>query len=554
MAARGVDAAATSLGYALFLYRIACLPPAAVGLPEEFVDCAVEPGREDLGDTAHCMSLLQSGHAMSLPEHSNSVLGSARLVQDKPNIVVFLPDDMFMKEYSWWLDEEFAPPEPSNMTIKSNSPAHVSVVMPNLARIAQTGATFRRAHSTSSLCAPSRYSIMTSRYPSRSEYGMHFTQVDFSSQLPFAYVDNSYALLGNGYADKQNTVPAALRALGYTTGMTGKWHLTPNAEGGTFDWPYSEQRNSVKEAGFDFVEGLYINPLDTSYNKSIKFSHNLEWTLVEALRFMDNSMRSHIPFFLYFAPTPPHDPHLTERSFSTITAYDTPAGRLSELPDVSKYCSSCTFAPRSVIWGSTANISSLSRVESCRGTLAAMRWLDESLGVLYQFLSERGAIANTYIVMSSDHGFARVTLYEMGTRVPLYAVGPSIIAGTVVDELVSHIDLGPTFLEWATGGASQRIAMDGQSWAALASGKVSSLDRGGIYTEMMFDRAFLARNGIKHYNSSTTKMLESMGFDRSFAVNLAGSVGAAYPHMYEEKQIYNLSADPTEQVNIFSIS
>jgi arylsulfatase A-like enzyme len=178
--------------------------------------------------------------------------------------------------------------------------------------------------------------------------------------------------------------------------------------------------------------------------------------------------------------------------------------------------------------------------------------LDESLGVLYQFLSERGAIANTYIVMSSDHGSAKNTLYEMGTRVPLSAVGPSIIAGIVVDDLVSHIDLGPTFLEWATGGAPRRIAMDGQSWAALASGKVSSLDRGGIYTEIMFDRAFLARNGIKQYNCSTTKMLESMGFDRSSAVNLAGSVGVAYPHMYEEKQIYNLSVDPTEQVNLFS--
>jgi len=356
--------------------------------------------------------------------------------------------------------------------------------------------------------------------------------------------------LGKGYTDKQNTVAAKLRALGYTTGMTGKWHLTPAEEGGSYDWPYPKQTDSVKEAGFDFVDGLYSINLAT-------FFHNLEWTLVEALRFMDNAMRSHKPFFLYFNPTPPHDPGVREALLATSASYDklheTPGGTLSELPDVSRFCSSCTFAPRSEIWGRTANISSLSRVAACRSVLAALSWVDESLGALYDFLSERGALANTYIVMSTDHGFAKTTLYEPGTRVPLYAAGPSIVAGTVVDELVSHIDLAPTFLEWATGVASGRLAVDGQSWASLASGKASSLDRDGIYTEMDFDRAFLARNGIKHYNSSTNKMFGSMDIDISFAADMADFVGIAYPHLYDEKQVYNLSADPMEQVNLWNM-
>jgi arylsulfatase A-like enzyme len=179
--------------------------------------------------------------------------------------------------------------------------------------------------------------------------------------------------------------------------------------------------------------------------------------------------------------------------------------------------------------------------------------LDESVGVLYDFLSERGAIANTYIVMMTDHGRAKHTLYEEGTRVPMYAVGPSIFAGTVVDELVSHVDLAPTLLEWAAGDASQRIAVDGKSWAALASGKASSLDRGGIYTEILFDRAFLASDGMKYYNCSTTKILEREGISKTFSPDLAVSVGSGYPHLYEENQVYNLSADPTEQVNLWSL-
>jgi len=520
---------------------------------EEFVECAAEPGREDWDGTARHMSLLQSRHEISLPKQPNSVLGSARVAQEKPNIVLWLPDDMFMEEYSWWLQDDIVLPMPSYFKGHPLSmPARTGKgAMPNLARMAQAGATFRRAHSTSSECAPSRYSIMTGRYPSRSEKGKQITQLRFQSEdVVGSYVGYPVVSLGKGLPDTQNTVAAALRALGYTTGMTGKWHLTPTIEeGGDYSWPYSTQTDSVKEAGFDFVDGLYVTNLGVGL-----FVHNLEWTLVEALRFMDNAMRSHKPFFLYFCPTPPHKPGVTESLLGTGALYETPWGTLSELPNVSKFCSTCTFAPRSVIWGSTANISSQSTVEYCRGTLAALRWLDESLGVLYDFLSERGAIANTYIVMSTDHGPAKSTLYEVGTRVPMYAVGPSISPGTVVNELVSHIDLAPTFLEWATGDASKLIAADGQSFASLASGKASSLNRAGVYTEVMFDKAFVARNGIKHYNCSTTRILDSIGIPRTTATNMAAySVGASYPHLYDEKQVYNLSADPTEQVNIWNL-
>jgi arylsulfatase A-like enzyme len=384
-------------------------------------------------------------------------------------------------------------------------------------------------------------------------YGIDNTKKQFpfelaQKELPVSYVMNSYSLLGQGYTDTENTVAAALRALGYTTGMTGKWHLSVPDEGGSFDCSYSQQTDSVKEAGFDFVDGLYIK-----FPCAGGFPHNLEWTVVEALRFMDNAMRSHKPFFLYFNPTPPHSPGVTESLLRKGAIYETPRGALSELPDVSKYCSSCKFAPRWAIWESTANISSLSRLTLCRDGLASLRWLDESLGVLYDFLSERGAIANTYIVMMTDHGRAKHTLYEEGTRVPMYAVGPSIFAGTVVDELVSHVDLAPTLLEWAAGDASQRIAVDGKSWAALASGKASSLDRGGIYTEILFDRAFLASDGMKYYNCSTTKILEREGISKTFSSDLAVSVGSGYPHLYEENQVYNLSADPTEQVNLWSL-
>merc|ERR1719284_301204 len=122
---------------------------------------------------------------------------------------------------------------------------------------------------------------MTGRYPSRSGYGLfHAGDALQSAKLPegVAYSVGKASFLGKGYSDTHNTVAATLRTLGYTTGMTGKWHLTPTEEGGSFDFPYSKQTASVKEAGFDFVDGLYISNFCSC--PDCKFTHNLEWTLV----------------------------------------------------------------------------------------------------------------------------------------------------------------------------------------------------------------------------------------------------------------------------------
>merc|ERR1711920_774860 len=139
--------------------------------------------------------------------------------------------------------------------------------------------------------------------------------------------------------------------------------------------------------------------------------------------------------------------------------------------------------------------------------VAALRWLDESLGVLYDFLSERGAIENTYIVITTDHGSAKYSLYEMGIRVPMYVVGPGIPAGTMVDELVSHVDLAPTFLELAAEGASMPTSMDGISWASLAFGEATSLDRAGVHAEAGFDKALVTRSGMKRYLCNTSNLV-----------------------------------------------
>jgi arylsulfatase A-like enzyme len=285
--------------------------------------------------------------------------------------------------------------------------------------------------------------------------------------------------------------------------------------------------------------------------------------LDRALYFMDDAMSKDQPFFLYFTPTPPHLPSVEDALLGHFTPYQTPAGTLESAPDISRYCSSCKLATRKEIWDSVKDISSLSEKASCRHLLAALRWLDESLGVLYDFLSERDALGNTYIVMSTDHGSGKFSLYELGTRVPLYAAGPGIQAGTVVHEPVIHMDMAPTFLSWAgdPDGASMPMPVEGLSWASLASGEASSLDRESITTEAYFDTASVTREGMKVYSCKTRsiiqvvlgKMRDPMLIEEasSAAKNLAVYVGDAYPFLYEPMQVYNLSSDPMEQESLW---
>lgn len=76
-------------------------------------------------------------------------------------------------------------------------------------------------------------------------------------------VNKNYTRLSE--EDLDNNLPQALRMAGYHTGMAGKWHLdkVPLNQGET--WPsYAAGVETVKRAGFDYVDGLYAHNFDTN--------------------------------------------------------------------------------------------------------------------------------------------------------------------------------------------------------------------------------------------------------------------------------------------------
>ena len=110
---------------------------------------------------------------------------------DQPNIVYILADDMGYGD------------------VQCLNPERGKIATPHMDQVAADGMTFTDAHTTSSVCTPTRYGIMTGRYNWRTKLQWHVLDGYGMPLIP---------------ADRM-TVPSFLRENGYTTAMIGKWHL-----------------------------------------------------------------------------------------------------------------------------------------------------------------------------------------------------------------------------------------------------------------------------------------------------------------------------------------
>jgi N-sulfoglucosamine sulfohydrolase len=116
-----------------------------------------------------------------------------------------------------------------------------------------------------------------------------------------------------------------------------------------------------------------------------------------------------------------------------------------------------------------------------------VEWFDRQLGRALGALREAGQEENTLVVVTSDNGMpfprAKVNLYDWGVRMPLAIRWPSRMrGGRVVEELVSHVDFAPTFLEAA--GVTAPAGMAGRSLMPLFTGGGSGVPRDAVFTAM----------------------------------------------------------------------
>ena len=223
---------------------------------------------------AHCLSLI----FLTLIGGVLSANDSA--AHKSPNVVVILVDDLGF------------------MDIGANNP-NCFYETPNIDRLASTGMRFTDGYAANPVCSPTRYSLMTGKYPTRVEATNFFTGNRSGKFRP--------AALSNKMPLNEITIAQLLKGKGYSTFFAGKWHLGPSEE------YYPQNRGfdvnvGGHKAGGPYLGNRYFGPFKNPQMKveSKKGDHLPDRLARDTAAFIEKNKDK--PFLAYLAFYSVHTP------------------------------------------------------------------------------------------------------------------------------------------------------------------------------------------------------------------------------------------------------
>lgn len=387
---------------------------------------------------------------------------------------------------------------------------HPWLQTPHLDRLAAGGAHFQNAFVTTSLCSPSRASILTGLY-------MHAHQVqdNFSPLNP--------AL---------PTFPALLQQAGYRTGFFGKWHM-----GGDSDEP---------RPGFDdwysfFGQGQYENP-PVNHNgvKKTESGNITDILTTRAGEFIDR--HANRPFCLYLSHKGVHFPFQPSARHKKLYS-DAPIPRPAtiwrnddldaQLPDWVKR----RRYTRHGVEGLFGQV--ISFEDAYRDYMRCLLSIDDSVGEITRKLESKGLLDDTLIVYMGDNGYMwgehglvdKRAMYEPSMRVPLIAHCPALFPkGQKPKQLVVNLDIAPTLLEAA--GVTKLPAMHGRSWLPLLQGRTANWRQEFLY-EYAWERDYPYTPTITGLRTERYSLMLSEG-------------------LWDIDELYDLENDPAQRKNLLA--
>ena len=441
--------------------------------------------------------------------------GPKPLLKNAPNILVILADDL-----------GYGDPACYN--------PHSKIATPNLDRLAANGLRLLDAHSPGSWCVPSRYGLLTGRYPAR-------TTLNWQQR----------SLIGT----RQLTLASLLKQHGYATACIGKWHLGFDS---TATGPVSPSTQHLRggplDHGFDSFFGLpasldippygYINndryvgdltdstaehqspdattPISGAFWRAglmtPGFRHEDVMTTLTEKAITTLSTHHHqqpkVPFFLYLALTGPHTPWLPNTRFRGKSQ----AGSYGDF---------------------------VMQVDDTVGqVMATLKRLGLTENTLVIFTSDNGPVWFTEDVARYGHRAAgdwrgmKIDQWEGGHRVPFIAQWPGHVpAGKVRSDLFCLTDMLATVAGLVGHPLPDRTAPDSYNLLPVLLNQRLTQP---IRRELLIENRVYRHNNWKYIQGSGAGGLSTQyGKLPTFPSPPAG-------------ELYNLQTDPSERVNLIA--
>ncbi|HJS44733.1 MAG TPA: sulfatase [Gemmatimonadales bacterium] len=388
---------------------------------------------------------------------------------------------------------------------------------PALDRMAAQGAHLVNAFVTTSLCSPSRASLLTGRYAHR--HGV----VDNTSAIP----------------PGTTFFPELFQRAGYRTAYIGKWHM---GEGTDSDAP---------RPGFDYWvsfpgQGVYVDPqLNVNGRRVMRQGYTTDILTDYALEWLGRQGRaaSDAPFLLIlsskavhaeFIPAPRHRDRYAAAPIPYPPTMANDTSNYRGKPDWVR-------AQRNSWHGVDYMYHGGMRFdEFYRRYAETLLALDESVGRVLALLDTTGLARRTLVLYMGDNGFLlgehglidKRNAYEESIRIPMLAYAPGWIApGTTVKSMVRNIDIAPTLLALANLRAPWPI--DGRSVLGALRGAAGDTLTGELLYEYYWEYAFP--------HTPTTLALRGDRFKYIL-----------YHGVWDQRELYDIARDPAERQNLIA--
>lgn len=401
-----------------------------------------------------------------------SLLPGAVLAQhlEKPNIIFILVDDLGF----------------GDLSVNGGT----DIKTPNIDKLFKSGVTFKNFYSNSTVCSPTRASLITGRYPD---------MVGVPGVIR-GVKDQSWGYL----SEDAITLPDILNKAGYETALIGKWHLG------------LESPNTPNERGFKFFHG-FLGGMMHDYYTHLQHGNNYmrkndsvvtpkghatdvfsDWTI----DYINLQKNTDAPFFMLLSYNAPHYPIQPPEEW-----YEKVRNREKNISD--------------------------KRAKN----VAFVEHLDDGIGRVIKSLKASGQYENTIIIFSSDNGGhlpseasngnlrgGKIDMYEGGIKVPTCMVwGNWIKANSTSDVIAATMDFYTTLANAA--GINLYHDVDGIDLMPYIIDKAITKDDRSIY---FVRRAGYNYSGLCYYavRKGDYKLVQNSPF--------------------EEFQLFNIAVDPLE--------